>query len=58
MNLPRTTAFALLYVFGAQVSAAADKPNILVILADDLGYGDGRTRGQSSFLDCQSRKDD
>jgi arylsulfatase A-like enzyme len=38
-NAPVKTLIATLLV-AATVAAAADKPNILVILADDLGYGE------------------
>jgi arylsulfatase A-like enzyme len=55
--------FALLFVF-AHVSvmafAAAEKPNIIVIYADDLGYGDvgcyGATRVKTPHIDRLARE--
>ncbi|MDE0837322.1 MAG: arylsulfatase [Akkermansiaceae bacterium] len=38
--LNRYLAFTFLFILPSQVLTAADKPNILLILADDLGYGD------------------
>ena len=38
--LNRYLAFTFLFILPLQVLTAADKPNILLILADDLGYGD------------------
>src|SRR5687768_1872506 len=38
---PRTVArFVGLIVLGVSVASAADKPNFIYILCDDLGYGD------------------
>ncbi len=39
-RFPSLTIFPFLALLGCQVSAAGTSPNLLVILADDLGYGD------------------
>ena len=41
------TSFALLCL--AAISQAADRPNVIYILADDLGYGDLSCYGQEKF---------
>ncbi|MDB4645748.1 sulfatase-like hydrolase/transferase, partial [Akkermansiaceae bacterium] len=44
MKLFSTLLFGL-----AQLSLAADKPNVIVIMADDLGYGDLSCYGAATF---------
>lgn len=52
--------FILALVCLAQLSQAASKPNVIYILADDLGYGDlsayGQTRFSTPNLDALARK--
>lgn len=43
MNNSRTIILTVLFCCIATTTRAADKPNILFILADDLGYGDVQT---------------
>src|SRR5436853_534204 len=39
----------LFYAFISSFAAAAEKPNIIIILADDMGYGDVSCYGQQKF---------
>jgi arylsulfatase A len=52
MRLP--TAFLAAIMFCAPLLRAADKPNILIILADDLGYGDVRCYNSESKIPTQN----
>lgn len=53
-NLLSLSLFAV-FALGASLSVAADKPNLIFILADDLGYGDlgcfGQEKIQTPHLD-------
>src|SRR5947209_19962628 len=59
--LHRAAAFALVALAGvAQTTTAADRPNVVVILADDIGYGDlgcyGATKVKTPNLDRLARE--
>ena len=42
--------YSVFFLIVSAVSSAADKPNIIFILADDLGYGDVGYQGQKHIL--------
>jgi arylsulfatase len=39
LTIPKTLA-ALALLFAATTAAAADKPNVVIMLVDNMGYGD------------------
>ncbi|MBT5167935.1 MAG: sulfatase-like hydrolase/transferase, partial [Opitutales bacterium] len=39
----KSTFFVLLFLFGASLTSAVNKPNIVYIICDDLGYGEIHT---------------
>ncbi len=43
-RLPGWLLLCCVWCLGVSLSRAADRPNVLLILADDLGYGDVRFR--------------
>ncbi|MEZ6131750.1 MAG: arylsulfatase [Planctomycetaceae bacterium] len=45
----RSIAYLMSLLFSFSVSFAADRPNVIYILADDLGYGDLSCYGQQKF---------
>lgn len=49
MNLRKLSIVLSATIVAANVSQAADKPNVIYILADDLGYGDLSCYGQKKF---------
>ena len=60
--MPFVRSLALLVclsLLSASLASAADKPNIVVILADDVGYGDlacyGATKVKTPHLDRLAR---
>lgn len=60
MSGPRWLSFAVALLACCGVVAAAERPNVVLILADDLGYGDvgcyGATRVQTPNIDRLGRE--
>jgi len=60
MKIPLSFLTALLIALPAALPAATDKPNIILILIDDMGYGDigpfGSTKNRTPNIDRMARE--
>ena len=49
MNAQHLSRFSFLLLFTLGIAAAAEKPNVILIMADDLGFGDLSCYGATEF---------